>query len=225
MDLSSSKPGQSIVLLEYKPLILSSQEKFEALWAKYKGVPMAFRPEWQDIRVFFAYFNNPKALFFEIGELDGLASATAIIPGLSAVVDFVMFDRVLRGREHTFHAILEDMFDITKASRMTGFIPASRNVSKRLLERLGFKQEGRMRNAVKSSRGYEDLIILGILKGQLEYWSGPIHWGSPAVSVPGHTVLPREETPGNVQPGSLDDNLEQAYPVESGPHPPIVEEQ
>lgn len=170
---------------------------------------MAFRGEWFDKKNFFAFFDNPSNMFYEIGDCEGLASAMAIIPGLSAIVDFVMFDRSLKGREFTFHAILKEIFKVTSVARLTGMVPASKDVSLKLLQRLGFKREGRMRNAHRSPKGLEDVVILGLLKRQVEHWTGPVDYRTPATIPSWGTVLPGEAIIGEVRQRDLGNKLEE----------------
>ena len=211
----SSSP-QDLPTLDFKPLVLDSK-KFEILWERYQNVPMAFKPEWYNKQNFLGYFNNPSSLFFEIGECAGLGCAHAINPGLSAIVDFVMFDKVLRGREKLFHDIIKEIFSLTRAMRLTGLVPNSKNVSQRLLLRLGFRREGRMRNAYKSPKGYEDLIILGLLKNSVENWRDPNSERVEGSFTLGDNLLSGETTSsGELSTGYLGVDVEQLNKSKGG---------
>src|SRR5262245_33036611 len=83
---------QDLQILEWKTLILCS-EQHRRLCNLYKRIPLVFRPGCNYFDSSFQYFNFPSSLFYENVDLEGVASAVRVIPGLTAVVDFVMFDR------------------------------------------------------------------------------------------------------------------------------------
>jgi hypothetical protein len=202
----NSSPQDRTTHFSWKPLILTNQT-FDALWKKFHNVPLAMRPEWEDKNKFFQYFNVPTSIFYEIGDLEGLASLVGIIPNLSGVVDFVMFDKLLMGREETFHGILEEMFDAIKAARLTAIVPITRYAVRRSFLRLGFEEEGRMRNAFRGRRGLEDITILGLLREEVGRWEGYEARRAEGVGPAGETVLPGTEDHGDIQPRDMDKDV------------------
>lgn len=121
-----------------------------------------------DFKGFLAKLSQKNNLFFDIANGTGLACAYAVRPGLDAVVHIIMFDRRLRGREGTFLEILGWMFDKLMLRRCTAMIPADARTGIRLAQRMGFVQEGSMRDAMLREGKLVDLELFGLLREEYD---------------------------------------------------------
>ena len=110
---------------------------------------------------------NRRSLVYELGDEIGIAAATDVIPGLNANFHLVMLDRKLAGREPLIMQVVREMFDKLQLRRLTVSFPHDRATTKKLFERMGFRREGRLRNAFPYDNELKDLIIYGLLKEEL----------------------------------------------------------
>lgn len=193
--------------LTIRELVLT-RERLSELWVQCQQVPLAWEPEFQNLQTFLGFLDNPRNAFLEIvhtdGKVLGLVFSKEIYPGLSAGnVGFIAFDRILKGREATFHLAVEQLFRLTTGLRITCLVPESRDVIAKLCHRLGFKYEGKMRRAHRNRDGkVENVEIFGLLVEDLWRFE---HQRSGGTSPDGGSVLRGEEpASGEVQQGHLD---------------------
>ena len=101
---------------------------------------------------------------------------TSVILHDTAMIDLVPVPKHFRrGFDDAFAAAMRGVLgpafakDCYDLRRITSLVPASRSRTKRALCALGFKPEGRMREAVNLHRdGIQDLRVLGLLKSEYE---------------------------------------------------------
>lgn len=160
ISTNSSLPTRD---LEWKPLVLS-QKNIEVMWKQNMELPHVFDDLTHDTQEeFMGWLASPKNVFYEIGDMLGVVSITNVRPRLDGLLRFVMYDRKLRGKENVMVEILRDVFRSFALRRLTSIVPRSRETEFNLLMRIGFRKEGRMREASMRDGGYEDLAIMGLL--------------------------------------------------------------
>lgn len=139
------------------------------MWQRLQAFPQVFDDFGRgDFKGLLAKLSRRDNLFFDIGPGLGLACAFAVRPGLDAVIHLVMFDRKLRGREGVFLDILRWGFERLQLRRCTAMLPADARTGRKLLERLGFVQEGLMREAMLREGKLVDLEIYGMLREEFD---------------------------------------------------------
>lgn len=153
--------------MNWEPLVLTEQKVVD-LWNQIRAFPMVFDDFSRDrYDLFVAKLFNPANVFVDIGPGLGLAAGVACTPRLDTVLHLVMFDRRLRGREPVFHEIMQFFFERLQLRRMTAMIADDCRTALRLVERLGFKHEGVMRQAMLKEGQYVDVYVYGILREEL----------------------------------------------------------
>lgn len=154
--------------LKWEPLVLT-REKVDYLWEQIRQYPQVFDDFSKGDKDSFVHkFFVPNNIFIDIGPGVGLAAGFAVRPGLDTVLHLVMFDRRIRGREHTFLEIMQYFFKGLKLRRMTAMVSSDNPMLKKLVERLGFKLEGNMRSSVMRDGKICDTFIYGILREELD---------------------------------------------------------
>lgn len=154
--------------LSWEPLVLT-QEKMNRLWAKFSQIPAVFDDFTRGSpKAFFEIMVSKDAMFYEIGDEVGIASAVAIRPRLDAIVHLTFFDRRLKGREKVLTDIMHEVMTKFQLRRLTAAVPCNRRIMIRYLRRLGFREEGVMRDAYLTEGRYLDMVLFGLLKEELK---------------------------------------------------------
>lgn len=152
---------------DWKPFVVT-EESITELWKKLQGFPIVFDDYGKnDFQGFVAKFFSRNNMFFDIGDGTGLACAMGVRPRLDMVVHLIMFDRRLRGREPVFLNLLGYLFRSLQLRRATAIIPSDAQTGINLAKRLGFLQEGIMRDATIRDGKYIDLEVFGLLREDL----------------------------------------------------------
>lgn len=143
-------------------------EKIDSLWQKFSAFPVTADDFTKGSKqVFVDSLLQPNNIFYEIGDELGLASATCVRPNMDALVHLVMFDKRLRGRERLFTDILTELFIRCRLHRCTAVVCETQATARKLLVRLGFVQEGVMRQATLRNGEYLDLYVYGLSRVEL----------------------------------------------------------
>lgn len=159
--------------LSWKPLVLTN-DKITELWKKLQEFPQIFDDFSKgDFNDFLGKLLNPANVFIDIGDGLGLAAGFGVRPGLDVVLHVVMFDRRLRGREDTFKDIMAYFFKALKLNRMTSIIADDCRTAINLALRIGFKEEGLMRQAMLRDGKLLDMHVLGILREEFDEQANP----------------------------------------------------
>jgi hypothetical protein len=202
--------------LQIRELVLT-KERLSELWVQCQQVPLAWEQDFQNLGSFMKWLDNPRNVFLEIvhsgGKVIGLVFSTEVIANLSAGnVGFIAFDRILKGREATFHRAVDMLFRITTGLRITCLVPESRDVIAKLCHRLGFRYEGKMRRAHRNRDGrVENVDIFGLLVEDLWRFE---HQRAGGTRSNGGDVLPgKESVTREIQQDPVDRNM--VEPVEA----------
>lgn len=166
----------------WEPLVLTEARIIE-LWEKMQEFPMLFDDFGRgNFDQYMAKMFSPANIFIDIEHGLGLAAGMSIRPRLDCVLHLVMFDRRLRGRESLFLEIMSHFFKRLELRRMTAIIADDCRTALNLVQRLGFKEEGNMRNAMLKEGKYVDVHIYGILAEEMASDAGNVGDGARAVA-------------------------------------------
>lgn len=163
----------------------------ELLWEGGKGyglTPRRIADIWREARKFDVLFSdetkgkfepfffslvNPGAVWFELRrEGDdtpvGILYYTNLIPGFDTQGHFAFWDSIARGREPLILFVTEWVMDRYNLPRITAQIPPYQAGVIRFTKRVGFVQEGEMREAVIYKDRRWPLLIFGMTRGDLD---------------------------------------------------------
>jgi RimJ/RimL family protein N-acetyltransferase len=149
-------------------------EKVRDLWVAFKDNPILFTDEVEgSFERFLRVLMDPQTVWFELFdevtlETKGVYILTDIFPGYEATGHFAYWDRIAAGREKIVWEMMRIVFDKYSLNRMTTEIPAYQTGTLRSAEELGFIKEGLKRQACKRKGAWKDLVIMGILRSELE---------------------------------------------------------
>lgn len=149
-------------------------EKVRDLWLAFKDNPVIFTDEVEgDFERFLRVLMDPQTVWFELfDEVDdqpkGVYLLTDIYPGYDATGHFAYWDRIASGREKLVWQMMDVVFKTYNLNRMTAEIPAYQTGTIRSAEELGFQKEGLKRQAARRHGNWKDIVIMGILRSELE---------------------------------------------------------
>lgn len=138
------------------------------LWDKLKRFRTLFSDLTQgDLKNFVAYLLDKDTMWLEITE-EGRLVGIVVLEGLSKVIDaeaHVLFmDRELMNKVPVCKAIIKWIFSMLPLQRLTVQIPTIYMGPVRLVNELGFRKEGKKRQAVLISGKWVDVFILGLTR-------------------------------------------------------------
>lgn len=148
--------------------------KISDLWVEAKEYDVLFSDYTQgDPQAFIDIFLDPTGVWFEVErELDhrilGALYMTDITPQIDAEGHFTFWDSRGSGREPIIWAAMDWAFERYGLHRMTAKVPPYQSGVIRFIKRLGFKEEGKTREAFKHKGDWMPLIQFGILKEEFE---------------------------------------------------------
>jgi RimJ/RimL family protein N-acetyltransferase len=139
-----------------------------SLWDKLKRFRTLFSDLTQgDMKNFVAYLLNKDTMWLEINEGERLVGIV-VLERLSKVIDaeaHVLFmDRELANKVPVCKAIIKWVFSVLPLQRLTVEIPTIYMGPVRLVNELGFRKEGKKRQAVLISGKWVDVFILGLTR-------------------------------------------------------------
>jgi RimJ/RimL family protein N-acetyltransferase len=106
---------------------------------------------------------RPTGLIWDVDDV-GILYLAEIKPGQSAQAHFTFWDRRLRGREKLIREACRHVMDELQLHRITVEIPLYATPTMKFVENnLGFKKEGRMREAVLYNGDWFDVNLYSIL--------------------------------------------------------------
>ena len=112
------------------------------------------------------YVLSPGVVFIEID--NALMMIDEINPGLSAHSGFLFWDRKVSGNEQLLKDAYRNVANMFQLERIQCNVPSLNRIMYRMLEKIGFKLEGRLRNAFRVRDGrLIDTMIYGALPGEL----------------------------------------------------------
>jgi hypothetical protein len=151
-----------------------SPKKISDIWREVKNFDVLFSDETRgDVEVLFDILIDPRSVWFELkkeGEERpiGIAYITNIIPGHDAQGHIAFWDRIAGGREPLLLFLMEWVSDRYKLHRFSAQVPPYQAGVIRFVKKLGFREEGEMREAVLRHGRRWPLVLLGITKDELD---------------------------------------------------------
>lgn len=147
-------------------------KKLEALWARLQTFRTLFSDITRgDFQNFVAQATSADSLWLEIlkgNEVVGLFS----IEGLHKIVDveahILFFDRDTSsaGRVQLCKRLMEWLFDRLPIQRVSVHVPTIYYATVRLAKNVGFKTEGKKRQAVLIGGRWNDILLLGLTRAE-----------------------------------------------------------
>lgn len=107
------------------------------------------------------------ALVWEVDDV-GILYLTDIVPGVEALVHAAFWDRRLNGRENLVREMVKFLFSNFDFNRLTARIGLFSKPTLEFVERVGFKKEGRLRQATRYKGDWFDVNIYSILREEVE---------------------------------------------------------
>lgn len=148
-----------------------SPEKLMALWEMMQRFPTLFSDFTKDdIQNWVNYLTDSSTYWLELyenGQIVGLIYFDNIQLVIDAHAHIMIFDRQISSRTPGCKLALEWMFEKFPLNRLTVEVPSIYYATIRHALRLGFKIEGKRRMAVTLNGRYSDVILLGILRSEI----------------------------------------------------------
>lgn len=145
-------------------------EKLEVMWQRLQKYRSLFSDLSRgDKQGWIDYITSPDTFWFEVTEKDGGGAVGMVYfqgfqKGTEIEGHMVYFDRKPAEKIEVTRDILNFMFKSFPIQRIVVEIPHIYRATYRLLERLGFKKEGRKREAVLLGGTWQDTFIFGLTR-------------------------------------------------------------
>lgn len=159
--------SQSLFLADGKQVFpfQATRESVERIVKFIRNFPLSTSWSMTDEEIF-RFIMSPTNVFLETD--NALISFEDVSPGLAAQVGFVFWDKRVAGNEKMLREIFEKIMHGFNLRRLTCYVPEKNRVMYRLLERIGFMCEGRLRDAFILPDGlFNDILIYGVLSREL----------------------------------------------------------
>lgn len=145
----------------------ATEEKVKQLVAWAKNFPLYSVADSSE-RVLLNRIMNPNNVYVETDT--ALVMFQNVVLPISAHVGFIFWDRKVSGNERFLREVFTNMIRILKLRRLGSASPEKNRVMWRMLERVGFKREGCMREAMLLPDGaYTNVLLYGILYEELNH--------------------------------------------------------
>lgn len=107
----------------------------------------------------------PSTILLSADEGNCIVMFEGIIPGRDANTGFLFWNRKVSENQQLLADIFHAMVRMMALQRLTSYVPEKNRIMYRMYEKLGFKQEGRLRNAFFMPDGRVcDYFLYGKLK-------------------------------------------------------------
>ena len=147
--------------------------KIAQLWLKAKDHDVLFSDYTEGkFEPFLDVLMDPRGVFLEIvndeDDVIGLMYLSDVVPGFDAYGHFTFWDAVASGREPLALFAIEQIMDRYKLHRLSAMIPVYQSGTIRFTEKLGFKREGEIREAIPHKGRWMPAYHYGILRNEVE---------------------------------------------------------
>jgi Acetyltransferase (GNAT) domain len=147
-------------------------EKIRWLWDemnKYKSLFSSLTIG--DINNFAAVFAQPDSIWFDVqdehGNTVGILSMTDLKRVIDCEVHMMFFDRKPHEKVHLCKLLIEYVFEQFPLRRMTATIPSIYYSTVRLVQKIGFHEEGRKAQSQLIGNRWVDEVIFGLLRQEV----------------------------------------------------------
>lgn len=147
-----------------RPLV-ATPDKIEKIATFLKTFPLAttWKMSTEDIVQFIM---APDVVGIEVG--NALVMFENIVPGFKSHVGFVFWDRHVSGNTQMLYDVFKNMVQILQLNRLYCRVPHKNRVMWRMLEKVGFKLEARLREDFPlPNGGFDDTLIYGLLRKEI----------------------------------------------------------
>jgi RimJ/RimL family protein N-acetyltransferase len=149
-------------------------DRLKELWEKLKDFDVLFNDFVEgDIQAFMGHFIRvegdqvkPQALIWDVDDV-GILYINQIRPLDSCQAHFVFWDRRYRGREELIKSMCKFLFKEYKFRRINVQWPLYAKFSIHFMERMGFVNEGRLREATLYKGDWFDLMLFSLMEKDL----------------------------------------------------------
>lgn len=148
--------------------------KIQEIWLEYSQHDVLFSDYTAgQVEPFLDMLFDPRAIIAEIYRVDtetsaGLMMMNRIIPRFDAMGHFNFWNSKVRGKELMFWKMMEMWMDEFNLHRMSAETPVFMRGLIRMIERLGFTDEGTRREGTIHKGKWMDLQMFGILRSELD---------------------------------------------------------
>ena len=143
----------------------ATREKFLQIVKFIRGFPLSTSWNMSDEEIY-QFVMAPDNVFLETD--NGLFSFENVHPRLDAQVGFIFWEKKVAGNERLLREIFRQVASMFQLRRFTCYVVKKNRTMARVLEKVGFSWEGRLRQAFILPDGvYDDLLIYGILVEEL----------------------------------------------------------
>ena len=158
--------------------LLMTPENVKKFWDNSRKYPILFNEEVGDdfkkfTELFLVQVGNEvtlNGLFWVVDDFLGVYYMNHIVPGFDAQVHYAFFDGVQSGREDLTRTMLQYVFHKYKFHRLSVQVPCFASKSTHnFVARLGFKYEGKKKEASFKDNTWFDITLYGMLP---EYLNG-----------------------------------------------------
>lgn len=156
-----------------------TRENLGTFWEKARVYPTLFAEELKDDFVtFLGIFLDQegdkissRGLLWRVDDFVGVFYLTDIDPEHDAVCHFTFFDGSITGRDALARAMLSYVFNKYKFRRLSANVPTFvMPAAISFIQRVGFKKEGRKRQATSYNGEWWDTLQFGILADEVPTW-------------------------------------------------------
>lgn len=148
--------------------------KIQEIWLEYSQHDVLFSDYTAgSVEPFLDMLFDPRAIIAEVFRVDnglpyGLVMMNRVIPRFDALGHFNLWDSKVRGKEIIFWRMMELWMNEFDLHRLSAETPVFMRGVIRMIERLGFKEEGTRREGTIHKGEWMDLKMYGILRSELE---------------------------------------------------------
>lgn len=168
MSDATAIQGQVLFLADGKPAkpLVATPEKIGQIAKFLKSFPLATTWNMSDEEII-EFILSPDVIGIEVE--NALVMFENVIPGFKSHVGFVFWDRKVAGREPLLLDVFRNMFKILNLNKIYARVPERNRVMWRMLERMHFKCEGRLREDFPlPGGGFGDTLLFGMLKKEID---------------------------------------------------------
>lgn len=159
---------QVLFLADGKPAtpLVATPEKMQQIAKFLKTFPLASTWAMSDEDII-QFILSPDVIGIEVD--NALVMFENVIPNFKAHIGFVFWDRKVAGRENILMDVFRNMVKILNLRKLYARVPERNRVMWRILERMKFKCEGRLREDFPlPNGGFSDTLMYGILRKEIE---------------------------------------------------------
>lgn len=167
-EIAAPLNGQVLFLADGKPAtsLVATPEKIEQIAKFLKSFPLATTWQMSDEDIV-RFILSPDVIGIEID--NGLVMFENVIPGFKSHIGFVFWDKKVAGREPALLDVFRNMFKILQLNKIYARVPERNRVMWRMLERMHFKCEGRLREDFPlPGDKFGDTLVYGMLRREID---------------------------------------------------------